>query len=381
MLKTILTVLVLPFVLLFGAPGTAWSKSRKNSDSQGVSGTLQKLIVENGTVTMDLDVDRLSADGSLAAKVQQLRFTVAANSFFSILVFNDLLRGPEQGSMALIPQYSAVLPPVLSASFNQLAVEKLASGERFDLAVRDGKTGFTFFNTEGHQYDYDATGQLLSIQGGRLLMSNEFASALGRPSAAGSVVGKISIGAAMRPIEIKQLVNGQTKSMVMPPLRGAAGADQPVPGPDVIVGDIESIDEFGNTQTQVGLAVGTDSCNNGDQPVDWFALPNTDHPVVPQNLYRMSGGLFNNDRFEQVGQSWMKHTFEALEESVCGMCNTSNCQTGTHLCPGCSDPYVSSLNGNQNGLGSRACINRSVSSRWRAVGADPATSRPGSSSG
>src|SRR5437763_10501812 len=209
MLKTILTVLVLPFVLLFGQPGTAWSKSRKNSDSQGFSGTLQRMIVENGTVTMDLDVDRLSADGSLAAKVQQLRFSVAANSFFSILVFNDLLRGPEQGSMALIPQYSAVLPPVLSASFNQLAVEKLASGERSDLAVRDAKTGFTFFNTEGHQYDYDATGQLLSIQGGRLLMSNEFASALGRPSAAGSVVGKISIGAAMRPIEIKQLVNGQ----------------------------------------------------------------------------------------------------------------------------------------------------------------------------
>ena len=81
MLKTILTVFVLPLVLLFGQPGTAWSKSRKNSDSQGFSGTLQRMIVENGTVTMDLDVDRLSADGSLAAKVQQLRFTVAANSF------------------------------------------------------------------------------------------------------------------------------------------------------------------------------------------------------------------------------------------------------------------------------------------------------------
>jgi hypothetical protein len=357
MVKTIFAALVLPLVVLFGPPGTAWSKSRKNSDSQGVSGTLQKMIVENGTVTLDLDVDRLSADGSLAAKVQQLRFAVAPNSFFSILVFNDVLRGPERGSMALIPQYSAVLPPVLSASFNQLAVEKLASGEGFDLAVRDAKTGFTFFNTEGHQYDYDATGQLLSIQGGRLLMSNEFASAVGRPSAAGSVVGKISIGAAMRPIEIKQLVNGQTKSMVMPPLRGAAGPDAPVPGPDVIVGDIESVDEFGNTQTQVGLAVGTDSCNNGEQPVDWFALPNTDHPVVPQNLYRMSGGLLNDQRFEQVGQSWMKHTFEALEESVCGTCNTSNCQTGTHLCPGCSDPYVSGLNGTQSQLGSRACIN------------------------
>jgi hypothetical protein len=357
MLKTILTVFVLPLILLFGTAGAGWSNSQKTLDSNRQSGTLQKMIVENGTLTMDLDVDRLDADGSLAAKVQQLRFTVAANSFFSILVFNDLLRGAERGSMSLIPQYITALPETLRASMNQLALEKLPAGEQFDLALRDAKTGFTFFNVQGHQYDYDATGQLLSIHGGRLLVSKEFANALDRPSDAGAAVGKISIGAVMRPIEIRHVVNGESKSMVLPPLHGAVGAEAPVPGPDVIVGDIESVDEFGNTQTQVGLAVGTDSCNNGDQPVDWFALPNTDHPVVPQNLYRMSGGNLNDQRFEQVGQSWMKHTFEALEESVCGTCNTNNCQTGTHLCPGCSDPYVSGLNGSQNHLGSRACIN------------------------
>jgi hypothetical protein len=161
----------------------------------------------------------------------------------------------------------------------------------------------------------------------------------------------------MRPIQIDQLVNGKPKSMVMPPLRGAAGADAPVPGPDVIVGEIESVVQFGSAGTQVGLAAGTDSCNNGDQPVDWFALPSTDHPVVPQNLYRMSGGADNTGRFEQIGQSWMKHTFEALEESVCGTCNTSGCQTGTHLCPGCSDPYTADLNGSQDQIGSRAWIN------------------------
>src|SRR5262249_16857190 len=116
-------------------------------------------------------------------------------------------------------------------------------------------------------------------------------------------------------------------------------------------------DQMGNNATQVGLAIGTDSCNNGDQPVDWFALPSNDHPVVPQNLYRMSGGANNDERFEQIGQSWMKHTFEALEETVCGSCNTNGCQTFTHLCPGCSDPYVSGLNGDQDLIGSRAWIN------------------------
>jgi hypothetical protein len=131
-----------------------------------------------------------------------------------------------------------------------------------------------------------------------------------------------------------------------------------VPGPDVIVGDVEDVEQFGSAVgTQVGLASGTDSCNNGDQPVNWLAMPNTDHPVVPQNLYRMSGGASNDARFEQVGQSWMKHTFLALEDSVCGTCNTSGCQTGSHLCPGCSDPYVSGLNGDQGSIGSRAWIN------------------------
>ena len=131
-----------------------------------------------------------------------------------------------------------------------------------------------------------------------------------------------------------------------------------MPGPDVIVGDVEDVAQFASpVGTQVGLAIGTDSCNNGDQPVDWFALPQTDHPVVPQNLYRMSGGANNDERFEQIGQSWMKHTFLALEDFVCGTCNTSGCQTGSHLCPGCSDPYVSGLNGDQNSIGSRAWIN------------------------
>jgi hypothetical protein len=247
---------------------------------------------------------------------------------------------------------------VLGESINNLVVEKLPSAERFDLAVRDARTGFTFFNVEGHEYDYDARGQLLTIQSGRLLISKQFASALGRPLDAGTAVGKISVGAVMQPIEVTQLVNGRPKSLMMPPLRNITGGPEaPVPGPDVIVGDVESVQQFGSAGTQVGLAVGTDSCNIGDQPVDWFSLPQTDHPVVPQNLYRMSGGAKNTERFEQIGQSWMKHTFLALEDNVCGACDTSGCQTGTHLCPSCSDPYVASLNANQSGLGSRAWIN------------------------
>ena len=300
----------------------------------------------------------------------RLHFAAAPNSFFPVLVFNDLLRGLQPGSMALALQNSSSagvnapgysnLPAALRSSLKRLTVEKLPSGQGFDLAVRDSNTGFTFFNIEGHQYNYDAAAQSFTITGGRLLISKQFASTLGIPSEAGSLAGTISIGAAMQPIQIDQIVRGETKSMVLPPMQHAVGPGVPnlVPGPDVIVGDVEDVAQFDPpVGTQVGLAIGTDSCNNGDQPIDWFALPATDHPVVPQNLYRMSGGANNNERFEQIGQSWMKHTFLALEDFVCGTCNTSGCQTGSHLCPGCSDPYISGLNGDQSSIGSRAWIN------------------------
>jgi hypothetical protein len=328
------------------------------------------MIVEDASVTMQVDLNGLNGSNSLVARPVTLHFAAAPNSFFPVLVFNDLLRGLQPGSMALaLPNSSSAgvnapgygnLPAALRSSLKRLTVEKLPSGQGFDLAVRDSNTGFTFFNIEGHQYNYDAAAQSFTITAGRLLVSKQFASTLGIPLEAGSLAGTISIGAAMRPIQIDQLVRGETKAMVMPPMQHAAGPGVPnlVPGPDVIVGDVEDVAQFNApVGTQVGLAIGTDSCNNGDQPIDWFQLPQTDHPVVPQNLYRISGGANNDTRFEQIGQSWMKHTFFALEDFVCGNCNTSGCQTGSHLCPGCSDPYTSGLNGDQDSIGSRAWVN------------------------
>src|SRR5207244_4849551 len=149
-----------------------------------------------------------------------------------------LLRGPEPGSMALIPDGVNVasygVPAALGASLRQLVIEKLPSNRGFDLAVRDGNTGFTFFNIQGHQYNYDANAQSLSITNGRLLVSKEFANTLGRPLDAGAIVGKLSVGAAMQPIEINRLdENGNIKSAALPALRQPGVGT--VTGPAVIV--------------------------------------------------------------------------------------------------------------------------------------------------
>ena len=162
MLKKILIALTLSLLVLLGnyavqsAAGRNRSGELNQKTADAPTGTLQKMIVENGSVAMDLDLNRLNGINSPTQSLQQAHFAVGANSFFPILVFNDQLRGPVPGSMALIPQNVPALPAALGASLKQLAVEKLPSGQGTDLAVRDSNTGFTFFNIQGNQYNYDS---------------------------------------------------------------------------------------------------------------------------------------------------------------------------------------------------------------------------------
>jgi hypothetical protein len=142
-------------------------------------------------------------------------------------------------------------------------------------------------------------------------------------------------------------------------LRAAgSGPDGLNAGPDIITGDIGAIgglEQFGSSGTQVGLGVSTTSCNAGNVVVNFIRLPSPDHPIIPHNLYRMSGGSDNTDRFEQIGQSWAKHAFGADQLDECGFgCNPGNF---THLGPGCSDTYAASQNANPEDLGSRAWVN------------------------
>ena len=358
MLRKIFSYFTLPLLLLLSNSAGNSAPQTAGKSPEGDTGTLEKLIVASGNVAMDLDLNRLTGSGSGThqSKLESVRFDVGPNSFFPVLVFNNVLRGPDLGSMGLVWGNSRVLPEPLNASANQLVIEKLASDAAFDLAVRDGKTGFVFFNIEGHLYEYDPKAHLLGIKGGRLLISEELAKKLGRPADAGLIIGEISIATTMYAIEVTTVVNGATQSAVLPARRGGVQVPDFVPGPDVIVGDLPSMTQAGATGTQVGLGVATTSCNNGNVELDWFQLSNTDHPVIPQNLYRMSGGATNDDRFEQVGQSWLKHAFTALQQNACGFGCTA-AANGTHLGVGCSDPYGASLNATQSGLGSRAWVN------------------------
>ena len=359
MLKKILSYFTLPLLFSLSSSPVNSAPQLPGKSPKEQTGILERMIVARGEAALGLDLNRLGGNHSAAneSKLDTFRFEVGPNSFFTIRVFNNVLRGPEAGSMGLLWGNSSVLPEPLNASANQLIIEKNTSSEPFTLVVRDGKTGFVFFNIEGHLYEYDAVARLLRIKGGRLLISAELANKLGRPADVGLVVGEISITTSMYPIEITTIVKGAAQSSVLP-ARGGGARDVPdaVPGPDIIVGDLPDMEQYGAGGSQVGLGVATTSCNNGNVEVDWFELPDTNHNVIPQNLYRMSGGANNNERFEQIGQSWMKHAVFALQGNACGF-GCTPAANNQHLGVGCSDPYDAGLNADQHFLGSRAWVN------------------------
>lgn len=116
-------------------------------------------------------------------------------------------------------------------------------------------------------------------------------------------------------------------------------------GPDIVVGEITGVTNYGSSGGVSAFSVGTTSCNAGDQIIGWYAGTNQ-HPVIAQNLFRLEGG-----RFEQLGMSWLKHGFGTMNGTYCSPCSPTQGQT---LGVGCSDPYSSGTNGMQSVLGPRS---------------------------
>lgn len=128
-------------------------------------------------------------------------------------------------------------------------------------------------------------------------------------------------------------------------------------GPDVIVGDLPDLRYFGTSGGIAAYSVATTSCNIGDAQLNWIEN-NSNHPVIAQNLYRIRDG-----QFVQIGQSWLKHGFCALQGTVCSStpgypaCVPAGANCVSRLGIGCSDPYSSQLNGQQSNLGPRSQVN------------------------
>src|SRR5687768_1001984 len=150
MLKVVFSAL-LP-LLVFTSDGSDQLLSvADRKGALGDTGTLEKLIVANGSVVMELDQNRLNGAGHgvKSKKPGVLRFKLERNAFFTVLVFNNELRGPLPSSMGLIPQNWAAMPARLKASSNHLVLESMPWGAQSDLVIRASDTGLILFNIEG----------------------------------------------------------------------------------------------------------------------------------------------------------------------------------------------------------------------------------------
>lgn len=118
-------------------------------------------------------------------------------------------------------------------------------------------------------------------------------------------------------------------------------------GPDVMVWDLYNTAHYGPVSNVHAYAVGTESCNIGDQNALWQSWNNL-HPVIGAGLYRLNDG-----RLEQLSLSWLKHGFVTIDTGNCGNCT----QTGSVLGVGCADPYSAGLNGDRSNNGPRYQVN------------------------
>jgi|GEM_PF-1050423 len=102
---------------------------------------------------------------------------------------------------------------------------------------------------------------------------------------------------------------------------------------------------FASYGTDSGIAaysVASQSCNIGNVDLVWTSGSGQQHPVISSNVYRLKGR-----RFEQLGQSWLKHGFCALCESGCGPGVGGGCASVLRV--GCADTYSAGLNDGSGG--------------------------------
>ncbi|MBI1852962.1 MAG: hypothetical protein HYR85_21685 [Planctomycetes bacterium] len=207
---------------------------------------------------------------------------------------------------------------------------------------RRGTNREAFRFTSG-MIQFDAAAGRFEWGGAELSLDANWAHEVGIPQAGGVVIGTILIEApAVAAPNASPAPQG-------PPLGEGDPGNYGLAGPDVIVGDLQNVQRYGTVGGITAFSVGTTSCNIGTFWLNWMSNTNQ-HPVIGQNMYRLKNG-----RFEQIGMSWLKHGFFALSENLCfADCQSTN---GSHLGVHCSDPYESSLNGDQSNLGPRYQVN------------------------
>jgi len=193
--------------------------------------------------------------------------------------------------------------------------------------------------------DLDTTTHSLRLIG-ELAITDAWATTLGLDGAAGTVVGTVLVEAEIEP---EDRLSMPISAPEVDRAFAAVGEADEAGGSDILVAELQTTNTYASVGGITAYAIGTTACNIGTARANWIASTNQ-HPVIIQNLYRLM-----DDRFEQIGLSWVKHGFYAVSQSLCTPCNDPT--NGTQLGVGCSDPYSATLNGIQGNMSPRFLVN------------------------
>ncbi|MEZ4649469.1 MAG: FlgD immunoglobulin-like domain containing protein [Candidatus Eisenbacteria bacterium] len=201
-----------------------------------------------------------------------------------------------------------------------------------------------------------------------VVVSDEWAAAMGRPELAGRLLGGMQIYAIVEP-------TGPTSVpdvLIEPNFFDGEGGEYL----DVALGFLDSIDEVGRLGEYPngisGITMATTSCNKGTVDIPWEAPMDMDHPGIDMQLYRETDvGLY--DKFEMVGYSDIKHGFFALSNSQCDPC--VHWSDGSFLGVGCSDTYGAYNNSDRAWLAPRDEWNPYLGT-WECLGSHFAGGEP-----
>jgi len=320
-------------------------------------------LLSGGSVQLRLDRAELLDNGIVAdgaaplvdagRVIQTAEFVLSSDGLFGISVAGDqvarLLGGEIDADGALSLQVGDT-----HIDATTLTLSHTASGGESSFGLIDTSSGRRLFEITGINSEFDDAALELRMSA-YLWFSDEAPGA--NEDGSPRFAGEMRMRASVEPSDVNP-------REFFPPSEPAPGDDIilggfPSRGADVTVCVLPATQQFGRSGAvgsgKVGLAVGTTSANKGDTQLNWHAMPDTRHPVIAQNLYRMQT-VDGSVRFEQLGQSWLKHGFCALQLSGCFSCTPAGGGCESRLGVGCADPYSVSLNASQGGLGARSWV-------------------------
>jgi hypothetical protein len=331
------------------ADGTVSDNSNRARVVETGAGRMALVPDHEGLSQLGLSMETLTGT-AVSPEVPGLEsvFAVHEDPGAGILLYDGRFRAFVGGSLQTEGELFLSDSEGVGTTFGDLLVSRIEDADGARWMVYDLlHTGGEIFRATSHgMVDLNLASGTLRWNGVELVFTDEFAARLGLDPANRPVVARLFFDTTIEPLDVDPMT-----VLGVEPAAGGHGPRGTV-GPDVFVGDVaDDITRWGRVGDITAYSVSTTSCNAGDEPVLWISDTN-EHPVIAQNLYRLKDG-----RFEQIGQSWLKHGFFALSGTYCypDCEGTDGSALGVH----CSDPYSSSLNGSTSRLGPRFEVNAS----------------------